>query len=174
MATAAGTADTVDQAEIEGGPVIEDLPTTVNQTIRRHAMYAAAGGLIPIPLVEILTSGTIQLRMISRLCDAYGVPFSENAIKASLATLVGSLLPMSSVGYTVLSFTRAVPVVGGILGLATIPALAAAATWAVGRVFAWHFAQGGTLEDFDAEGAKDDFKREFEEGKRKVADPVKG
>lgn len=169
----AAAAEPVDQAEIEDGPVIDDLPTTVNQIIRRHAMYAAAGGLIPVPLIEVLTSGTIQIRMISQLCDAYGVKFSENAIKASIATLVGSLLPVSSVGYTVLSFTRAVPVVGPILGLATVPAMAAAATWAVGRVFAWHFAGGGTLEDFDAESAKEDFKREFEEGKRKVADAIK-
>lgn len=170
----AAAADTVDQEEIEGGPVIEDLPTTVNQIIRRHAMYAAAGGLIPVPLIEVLTSGTIQLRMISQLCDTYEVPFSENAIKASIATLIGSLLPVSSLGYSVLSFTRAVPVVGPVLGLATIPAMAAAATWAVGRVFAWHFEGGGTLEDFDAESAKEDFKREFEEGKRKVSDAVKG
>lgn len=170
----AAAAETVDQAEIEDGPVIDDLPTTVNHVIRRHAMYAAAGGLIPIPLAEVLTSGTIQIRMISQICDAYGVAFSANAIKASVATLVGSLLPVSSVGYTVLSFTRAVPVVGPILGLATIPLMAAAATWAVGRVFAWHFNEGGTLEDFDAENAKDDFKREFEEGKRKAADAVKG
>lgn len=170
----AAAADTVDQEEIEGGPVIEDLPTTVNQIIRRHTMYAAAGGLIPVPLIEVLTSGTIQLRMISQLCDTYEVPFSENAIKASIATLIGSLLPVSSLGYSVLSFTRAVPVVGSVLGLATIPAMAAAATWAVGRVFAWHFEGGGTLEDFDAESAKEDFKREFEEGKRKVSDAVKG
>lgn len=169
----AAAADTVDQEEIEGGPVIEDLPTTVNQIIRRHAMYAGAGGLIPVPLVEVLFSGTVQLRMISQLCDTYEVRFSENAIKASIAALVGSVLPVSSLGYSVLSFTRAVPVVGPVLGLATIPAMAAAATWAVGRVFAWHFANGGTLEDFDAEGAKEDFKREFEEGKRKVADAVK-
>ena len=169
----AAAAETVDQAEIEDGPVIDDLPTTVNQIIRRHAMYAAAGGLIPVPLIEVLTSGTIQIRMISQLCDAYGVKFSENAIKASIATLVGSLLPVSSVGYTVLSCTRAVPLVGPIQGLATVPAMAAAATWAVGRVFAWHVAGGGTLEDFDAESAKEDFKREFEEGKRKVADAIK-
>lgn len=170
----AAAADAVEQDEIEGGPVIEDLPTTVNQIIRRHAMYAAAGGVVPVPLIEVLISGTVQLRMISQLCDTYGVPFSENAIKASIAALVGSVLPVSSLGYSVLSFTRAVPVVGPVLGLATIPAMAAAATWAVGRVFAWHFEGGGTLEDFDVEGAKEDFKREFEEGKRKVSDAVKG
>ncbi|MEH6752692.1 MAG: GTPase [Alphaproteobacteria bacterium] len=168
MATAA-TAEVVDEDEIAGGPVIDDLPAAVDKVIHRHAAYAAAGGLIPIPLIEVVTSGTIQIRMIAKLCDMYEVPFSENAIKASVATLVGSLLPVSSLGYTVLSFSRAVPVVGPILGLATIPALAAAATWAVGRVFAWHFAEGGTLDDFDAESAKDDFKREFEEGKSKAA-----
>src|SRR5690606_42113736 len=55
------------------------LPELVSHTIKRHAAYAAAGGLIPIPLVEVAASGTIQLRMIARLCDHYDLPFSEQA-----------------------------------------------------------------------------------------------
>ena len=165
---AAATAEVFNEDEILEGPVVDDLPAAANKIINRHTAYAAAGGLIPIPLIEVVTSGTVQIRMIAKLCDMYEVPFSQNAILASVATLVGSLLPVCSLVYTVLSFSRAIPVVGPILGLTTIPALAAAATWAVGRVFAWHFAEGGSLDDFDAESAKDDFKREFEEGKTKA------
>jgi hypothetical protein len=35
----------------------------------------------------------------------------------------------------------------------------------VGRVFALHFEAGGTLQDFDVEAAKPEFKEQFEQGK---------
>ena len=146
------------------------LPATVTHTIRRHAMYAAAGGLIPVPLLEIVTSGTIQIRLVAKLCDIYGVSFSENAVKAALGTMIASILPAGALGASVFTMVRAVPVVGPLISLATMPALAGAATWAVGRIFAWHFANGGTLENFDAESSKEDFKREFEAGKRRAAE----
>jgi hypothetical protein len=47
-------------------------------------------------------------------------------------------------------------------------------TWAVGRVFAWHFASGGTIENFDAAAKREQFKREFEEGKRRASEFAKG
>lgn len=171
MAAAAKSADSV-QDDADGDDtttVADDLPAHVTHTIRRHAMYAAAGGLIPVPLLEIVTSGTIQIRLVAKLCDIYGVSFSENAVKAALGTMIASILPAGALGASVFTMVRAVPVVGPLLSLATMPALAGAATWAVGRIFAWHFANGGTLENFDAESSKEDFKREFEAGKRRAA-----
>jgi len=170
MAAAAKNAETgADEPNDENvSNVADELPAAVTHTIRRHAMYAAAGGLIPVPLLEIVTSGTIQIRLVSKLCDIYGVSFSENAVKAALGTMIASILPAGALGVSVFAMVRAVPVVGPLLSLATLPALAGAATWAVGRIFAWHFANGGTLENFDAESNKDDFKREFEAGKRQA------
>ncbi|MBO6783270.1 MAG: DUF697 domain-containing protein [Alphaproteobacteria bacterium] len=167
MAAAADTADAgviEADAEANGG----SLTAEASQIIRRHTAYAAAGGLVAIPVVELAICTTIQLRMIAKLCDEYGVRFSENAVKASVGALVGSVIPISSIGYSVFAAARSVPGVGQILGVLTLPVLAGALTWAVGRVFAWHFAGGGSLEDFDAEAAKDRFKEEFEEGKRRA------
>lgn len=151
-----------------------ELPHPAHEIVNRHAVYAAAGGLIPVPLIELVTSGTIQLRMIAKLCDLYELRFSEQAVKAAIAALVGSALPFTSVGHLTSSLFRAVPVVGPVLGLATLPALAGATTWAIGRVFAWHFASGGTLEDFNVEAKKEQFKREFAEGKRRASEFVRG
>lgn len=161
----------VDSATEEDSTI---LPELVSHTIKRHAAYAAAGGLIPIPLVEVAASGTIQLRMIARLCDHYDLPFSEQAVKAAIGTLVGSILPVSAAGYAAYSLFRSVPVVGPVLGVATLPLLAGASTWALGRIFAWHFAKGGTIDDFDASAKKEQFKREFQEGKRRASEFIKG
>jgi uncharacterized protein (DUF697 family) len=160
--------EATDAVESEVVHETSGLPAEVSDTIRRHTAYAAAGGLVAIPMIEVAICGTIQLRMIAKLCDAYGVKFSENAVKAAIGTLVGSVLPVGALGYSVFAAVRTVPGVGQILGMLTLPVLAGAVTYAVGRVFAWHFASGGTIEDFDAEAASGDFKREFEEGKRRA------
>lgn len=142
--------------------------------IRRHSLYAAAGALIPIPMIEVVTSTTSQLHMIAELCDLYGVRFSDHAVKASIATFAGAVVPASGLGTSAYLVARAVPGIGPVLGLATAPLLAGAITWATGRVFAWHFEQGGTLGDFRAEDAVARFKREFKEGKRRIRRQLSG
>ena len=49
------------------------------------------------------------------------------------------------------------PLVGPALGVLSMPAMAAAVTWAVGKVFMQHFASGGTLLDFDPEKTRTHF-----------------
>ncbi|WP_339775897.1 DUF697 domain-containing protein [uncultured Thalassospira sp.] len=168
-------AETIDETEEEVAVAeADELRAQSRDCIHRHSAYAAVGGLVPIPFLEMATSSTIQLRMIAKLCDIYGVPFSENAIKSSVATLVATVLPVSGVSYAAATFMRRIPVAGTFFGLVAMPTFAAACTYALGRVFSWHFAKGGTVNDFDAEEMKDRFQSEFAEGKRKATDFVKG
>ena len=133
-------------------------------------MYSAAGALIPIPMIEAVTSTSTQFHMIAQLCDIYGVRFSQHAVKASMATFASVIMPSGSLGYAVYSAARAVPVAGPVLGLTTAPVLAGAMTWATGRVFAWHFETGGTLDDFRAGDMLARFRREFAQGRRRARD----
>jgi uncharacterized protein (DUF697 family) len=156
--------------------VLADDETRANacHCIHRHCAYAAVGGLVPVPFLEMATSSTIQLRMISKLCDIHGVRFSENAVKNAMGTLVATILPATGVGYAAASLMRSVPVVGSVFNLVAMPTLVAASTYALGRVFDWHFARGGSVANFNADEMKDRFKDEFEEGKRKASEFVKG
>ena len=152
----------------------DELSRQASDCIKKHTMYAAVGGLVPLPLLEMVASSTIQLRMIAKLCDVYEVRFSENAVKSSISTLVATVLPATGVGLAVSSLFRSVPVVGTAFGVIAMPTLVAATTYALGKVFAWHFAKGGRTLDFKPEEMKERFKEEFEEGKRKAADLVRG
>lgn len=145
------------------------LPNTVTRLIHRHSLYAVAGALIPVPMIEVVTSTSAQIHLVAQLCDIYQVRFSDQAIKASLATFASVALPASGLGAAAYMAARAVPVIGPLLSLTTAPVLAGAMTWAVGRVFAWHFEKGGTIEDFRTADAVDRFKQEFAEGKRRAA-----
>ena len=153
---------------------LDELSAQAGECIKRHCIYAAVGGLVPLPFVEMITSSTIQLRMIAGLCDVYGVRFSENAVKNAMGTLIATALPATGVGYAARSLIRKVPVVGAAFGVVAMPTLAAACTYALGKVFAWHFAKGGTTTNFKAEDMKARFMEHFEEGKRKASEFIKG
>ena len=69
---------------------------------------------------------------------------------------------------------KGIPGIGSLVGMLVVPGVAAASTWAVGKVFAWHFEQGGTLANFDVEVARPRFQREFAaaRGRAKPAPPT--
>ena len=174
MSSADGMADAAagpeeETAPGEAAPGAEASPgidsDLVRGIIRSHAYGAAAGGLIPIPAVDIAVSTAAQIRMISRLGDVYGVPFSQQAIKAAISSLVATVAPPALVGYPILSLAKSVPIVGQVLGITTLPAINGVVTWALGRAFAWHFAHGGTLENLNPKDLAGRFRNELKAGK---------
>lgn len=164
----------IDEAGYSVDPVTgESLPIIVNRSINRHALWAAGAAMIPIPMIEVVTNTTMQIHMIAKLCDFYGVKFSDQAVKAAIGTFVGVVVPAGGIGASAYLVARSVPLFGPVLGFTTAPLLAGGMTWAIGRVFAWHFDRGGTMVDFDAESATARFRREFEAGKRFTRDFVR-
>jgi uncharacterized protein (DUF697 family) len=123
-----------------------------SQLVDRFSLWSGAAGLIPIPLVDVVTVGGVQLQMLRRLSEMYGVAFSENRGKSILASLVGSVFPASTATTAAMGFgslVKALPGLGTIVGAVTMPVVSAGATWVIGKVFIKHFASGGTLLDFN-------------------------
>ena len=116
--------------------------------VRRFAAWTGAAGFIPIPLADLVAVGGLQLQMLRRLSQIYGVEFSENRGKAVIAALAGAAIPASS-GIGAASFLKLVPGIGSAAAALVMPALSSGATYAIGRVFIEHFASGGTLLDFN-------------------------
>ncbi|MFY9684590.1 MAG: DUF697 domain-containing protein [Pseudolabrys sp.] len=121
---------------------------TALNLVNRFALWAGVAGLIPIPLIDTVAVGGLQIQMVRRLSQVYDVDFSENRTKAIVASLAGSLIPATS-GIGAASLLKAVPVLGTIAGGFIMPALSAGATYAIGKAFIQHFASGGTLLDFN-------------------------
>ena len=116
--------------------------------VSRFAVWSGAAGLIPVPVVDIVTVAGLQLQMLRRISQIYNVSFSENRGKALIASLAGSLIPASS-GLGAVSALKAVPVVGTLTAGLVMPVLSAGATYAIGKAFIQHFESGGTLLDFN-------------------------
>jgi Domain of unknown function (DUF697) len=49
-----------------------------SKLVDRFSLWSGAAGLIPVPLVDIVAVGGVQLEMLRRLSEIYNVPFSDN------------------------------------------------------------------------------------------------
>ena len=141
--------------------------TQAEHVIRRHAGYSAVAGLIPLPLVDVAAITALQVKMLAEMSAVYEVPFSENAVKGTIAALFGGSVPVALGTNTGFSLMKAVPGVGTVAAIAIVPGFAAALTWAIGRVFLSHFESGGTTLDFDAGKMKARFQKEFNRALRR-------
>ena len=155
-----------DAAVVTDQPASKDDPEVIrdvaDQIIRRHAVYGALGGLVPLPGFDVAVIVGVQIKMISDLCEIYGQSFSKQIVKAYVVSLIGGVLPVSGVSVAIGSAVKSIPGIGSLFGMLVVPGVAAASTWAVGQVLVWHFEQGGTLADFDVEAARPRFQREFQ------------
>ena len=140
--TEVGTVETTDQNRDE----------VASQLVDRFSLWSGAAGLIPVPLVDVVAVGGVQLQMLRRLSEIYGVPFSENMGKSIIASLAGAVIPASTATTTsmgVMSLVKGFPGIGTVVGALTMPVFSAGATYVIGKVFIQHFASGGTLLDFN-------------------------
>ena len=116
--------------------------------VKRMSLWAGAAGLIPMPFVDLAAIGGMQIQMLRKLSQLYGVPFSENRGKALIAGVAGTMIPASS-GIGAASLMKSVPIAGIAVSAVAMPALSAGATYAIGMAFIQHFISGGTLLDFE-------------------------
>jgi uncharacterized protein (DUF697 family) len=154
-ATGSGKAASTDQPLAHEGAASGAAATTPEQReematklVERFALWSGAAGLIPIPFVDVVTVGGLQLQLLRRLSEIYDVPFSVNRGKSIIASLMGAMIPAtSSIG--VGSVLKTLPVIGTAAGAVTMSGVSAGATYAIGKVFIQHFASGGSLLDFE-------------------------
>jgi uncharacterized protein (DUF697 family) len=135
-----------------------------SQLVDRLSLWSGAAGLIPVPLVDIAAVGGVQLHMLRRLSEIYGIPFSENRGKSIVTSLAGATAP-ASVATATGSLIKGLPGIGTAIGALTMPIASAGATWVIGKVFIQHFASGGTLLDFNPP----DYREFIKEQKAKFA-----
>lgn len=135
--------------------------TAASKIISASTGWSAAAGAIPVPLFDIVALGAVQASMISKLAKLYGETLSSDVAKSMIGVMLGTLLPAGAATGIVRYGAKAIPGAGYFIGAASMIALGAAATYAMGKVFLMHFERGGTLLNFDPEAVKADLKREF-------------
>lgn len=136
--------------------------------VRRNVYWALGLGLVPLPLVDLLTLTAVQVKMLKELSDLYEQPFLEGKAQKIVGSLVASLGSLALTEVAAASLIKLVPFVGHLVGAVGVPLLAGTLTLAIGRLFVMHFESGGTLLTFDAEKMRSHFRREFAAGRDSV------
>src|SRR5690242_21631391 len=110
--TSSGSSDT-------GEAIAPDAPETreemASKLVDRFALWSGVAGLIPVPVVDVVAVGGLQIQMLRRISQIYDVAFSENRGKALIASIAGSMIPATS-GLGAASMLKTVPVLGTIAG----------------------------------------------------------
>lgn len=130
------------------------------EIVRSYLGWSAGAGFIPIPLLDVVAITTVELKMLDSLAKLYDVPFSRDSAKSIIGSLVGGL-GTGALAPAAASLVKFIPILGPLAGALTEPAIAAAATYALGRVFIQHFESGGTFLTFDPATVRDYYRREF-------------
>jgi len=143
---------------------LEALSQQADKLIQNYAFSSSITGFVPIPFLDMVSLISLQRVMLYKLSRLYGVPFKKNLGKAWITTLLSGVTfsaasPM--VGQTLIKLIPGIGTAAGGIGMA---ALSSASTYAVGKVFQQHFENGGTLEDFDPERAKENFQQAMKQG----------
>lgn len=106
--------------------------------VERHKTFAAVGGLIPLPIVNVAGVTAVILRMVKQLSDLYGVPFERDRTRSFIVGLVGGAVP-TGLG-TATASTLALVLPGhALVGLGVSAVTAGALTRGIGLVFVDHF-----------------------------------
>ena len=134
---------------------------TATKLVDRFAVWSGVAGLIPLPVVDVLAVGGLQLQMLRRVSQLYDVQFSENRGKALIASIAGTMIPVTS-GMGAASALKGVPLFGMLASAFVMPVLSAGATYAIGKAFIQHFESGGTLLDFNPPDYKEFIKAQKE------------
>ena len=165
------TTDPIETAKNAG----EDGLKAKLDKILRHHVYASIGvGLIPVPVIDFVGLTGVQLNMLRKIAKIYEVRLLKDAVKNIVFSLVGGALPVAAAAPLAASGVKAIPLFGQTAGVLTMPVVAGATTYAIGKVFTQHFASGGTFLTFDPEKVKAYYAEMFNEGEKIAADIKKG
>lgn len=129
--------------------------------ISSNCKWSAAAGFIPMPYLDIAGLAAIQVKMVNEIAQVYGKTVQQEAVKTTVATLLGTLTSAGLAAPVAFSTLKIIPGLGAVAGGISLGALGAAATYAIGKVFVNHFEGGGTLANFDVDKVKEDMKHAF-------------
>lgn len=158
--------------EVPAVTVSADSKESVSRVLRYHVWTSMGVGLIPVPIADLIALTGVQANLLRVLAKIYHVPFRKGIVRNIISALVGGVIPVITAPAVAASVTKTIPAVGLTAGVVTMPIIAGATTYALGKVFIQHFASGGTFLTFDPEKVKDYYAEMLKEGQN-VAENLK-
>lgn len=135
--------------------------------VEDHTAVAMVASLIPIPLAEFAAISAVHMKMVEQLAGLYKVEFKPHLAKSFIASLLTAYVSTATGTFAASSLSKLIPGLGSAVSVVTMPPIAGALTYAMGRVFIRHFEAGGTLQTMDEPAAQASFLLEVKQGNRR-------
>jgi uncharacterized protein (DUF697 family) len=135
---------------------------TADPIVMGHAMAAAGGDLVPIPVAGAIASTTIQARMLSQLGRHYGITWDKRAYAELTAAIGAGTLARVATGLGIRQLAKFLPVYGQTAGAAASAAASFAVTFALGKA-AVRYLHGRRLGTMDRSGIAEAYQRALRE-----------
>ncbi len=162
-----------DEKVIENKPSETKLAEAMD-IVKRNMLWSAGAGVLPFPWIDFVAITAVEMKLIKELTEHYGLVFRKDLAKSSITSLVASLGSVTLGKVIAISTLRLIPIIGPIVAVTSLPAIAAGVTYAIGKVFILHFEAGGTLLDFDPAKVREHFRAEFANGRSAAARATTG
>jgi uncharacterized protein (DUF697 family) len=140
------------------------------ELIRNYVLLSIGAGVVPFPVIDLAALTGIQLRMLYKLSEMFGVPYSEHRARHLVIALVGGAGSGLLATGPVASALKMIPLLGQLSGAAALPVVGGVSTYAVGHLFLEHFRSGGTFKTLDLEKAKQDIEALKKEAEAFIAE----
>jgi uncharacterized protein (DUF697 family) len=113
-----------------------------------HAMAAAGGDLVPIPVAGAIAASTVQARMLSQLGRLYGIEWDRRAYAELTGAIGAGTIARVAAGIGLRQLAKFLPVYGQTAGAAASAAASFAVTYALGKaaVYYLHGRRLGTAD----------------------------
>jgi len=145
-----------------------DQKILVDKLIRNCSLASFGAGIFPVPGVDLVALGGVQVYMVHELCKAYEIPFEKERVKGILGAIAGGTAPLVAAPAAA-ALAKFIPGIGSLGAAIVMPGLSVASTVAVGRIFQRHLAAGGTLDDVDVDAMKAEYQEEVDQAKEEAA-----
>ncbi|MEW6237224.1 MAG: DUF697 domain-containing protein, partial [Candidatus Omnitrophota bacterium] len=155
--------------EFLDGTELELREKDAYRIVRKNMLWSMGLGAIPIPLVDFISVAAFQAKALKELSDLYDIPFFHHTVKNLVATLISGYGTVYFGQALAVSASKAIPVLGPLASLTSLPIMAGALTYATGKIFIQHFESGGTFLTFDPKKVRNYFHEYFQEGLKEAA-----
>jgi uncharacterized protein (DUF697 family) len=117
------------------------------QIAHSYVGWAVGAGLIPFPLVDVGTLVVLQVKMLTEIAELYEVPLERERARTLVMSTVGSLASQGIALAGIPTLLKFIPGLGTLLGIAAMPAAAAASILALAEIFIRHIETHGSVPD---------------------------
>ena len=93
-----------------------DVHASSARVIASAVKWSAAAAIVPVPYVDLIALGSVQVKMVRDLARVYGLDAGDETLPGVISALLGTLVPFGITTHFVGSSLKVIPGGGTLIG----------------------------------------------------------